>query len=99
MLRNLIILPEAEQDITEAYIWYEKQESGLGDEFLRCIDACVQLTRRNPALHSIVHETYRRATIRRFPFVIFYEYLDNTVVIYSVFHCSQDPRKWRNRLP
>jgi len=24
VLRNLIILPEAEQDVAEAYIWYER---------------------------------------------------------------------------
>jgi hypothetical protein len=32
-LRNLIILPEAEQDVLRAYIWYEEQEPGLGEEF------------------------------------------------------------------
>jgi hypothetical protein len=32
-LRNLIILPEAEQDVLLAYIWYEEREPGLGEEF------------------------------------------------------------------
>jgi hypothetical protein len=41
VLRNLIILPEAEQDVAETYIWYENQEPGLGEEFLRCVDACI----------------------------------------------------------
>jgi len=40
VLRNLIILPEAEQDAAQAYVWYEDQELGLGEEFLRCVDAC-----------------------------------------------------------
>ena len=31
---NLIIRPEAEQDISEVYDWYEERRKGLGDEFL-----------------------------------------------------------------
>lgn len=41
ILRDLIILREAEQDAQDAYAWYEQQESGLGEEFLRCVDACI----------------------------------------------------------
>lgn len=50
-LRNLIILLEAEQDVAQGYSWYEKQELGLGEEFLRCIDACIQFIRRSPEIH------------------------------------------------
>ena len=99
VLRNLTILPEAEQDAAQAYVWYEKQEPGLGEEFLRCVDACIHFIRRNPEIYGVVHENYRRAVVRRFPYVIFYEYSDNTIIVYSVFHCSQDPKKWRSRLP
>jgi hypothetical protein len=38
VLRNLIILPKAELDATQAYTWYEEQEFGLGEEFLSCLD-------------------------------------------------------------
>ncbi|HBL10413.1 MAG TPA: recombinase [Cyanobacteria bacterium UBA11162] len=98
VLRNLIILPEAEQDVAQAYIWYEEQELGLGEEFFRCVDACIQLIRRNPDLYQVAHENYRRAVVRRFPYVVFYEHSDTTVIVYAVFHCSQDPKKWRSRL-
>ncbi|RCJ33779.1 recombinase [Nostoc punctiforme NIES-2108] len=99
VLRNLIILSEAEQDVAQACIWYEEQELGLAEEFLRCIDACIQFIRRNPEMYQIVHESYRRAVVRRFPYVVFYEHLDTTIIVYAVFHSSQDPKKWRGRLP
>ena len=97
MILRLIILREAEQDAQEAYAWYEQQECGLGEEFLRCVDACIQSIRRNPSMY-IAHDNYRRAVLRRFPYLVFYELVDNTIIVYSVFHCSQDPKKWRNRL-
>jgi plasmid stabilization system protein ParE len=99
MPRDLTILPEAEQDAAQAYIWYEEQEPGLGEEFIRCVDACLQLIRRNPGMYQVAHENYRRGTVRRFPYVVFYEYSDYEIVIYSIFHCAQDPKKWRSRLP
>jgi hypothetical protein len=34
----------------------------------------------------------------RFPFEIFYELTVDSITIYAVFHCSQDPQKWRKRL-
>ncbi|WP_199307154.1 type II toxin-antitoxin system RelE/ParE family toxin [Alkalinema sp. FACHB-956] len=97
--RTLILQPEAEQDVALAFTWYEEQEPGLGEEFLRCVDACVQFIRRNPEMYPIVHESYRRAIVRRFPYVVFYEYSDTIIIIYAVFHCSQNPKKWRGQLP
>src|ERR1039458_4827327 len=59
---ELVIAPEAELDIAEAYVWYEDRKAGLGEEFLTSVDACLD-----------VHEGYRRSLIRRFPNAVFYE--------------------------
>ncbi len=99
MTERAIILPEAERDMREAYAWYEERRRGLGEEFLRCVDACILAIRRNPEMSAFACQNYRRALVRRFPYAIFYEFQEDTVVIYSVFHCSQDPEKWRRRLP
>jgi plasmid stabilization system protein ParE len=98
MAVELIIAPEVELDLTEAHAWYEKRRAGLGEEFLTSVDACLERIRRQPEIYVIVHESYRRALIRRFPFAIFYEYVDEAVTVYSVFHTSRDPEKWRQRL-
>ena len=41
MAAELIIAPEAEFDISDAYGWYEERRIGLGEEFLSCTDACI----------------------------------------------------------
>ena len=98
MAAKLIIAPEAAQDIDEAYGWYEYQRAGLGEEFLNCVDACIQAICRMPEIHQKVFEDYRRGLERRFPYAIFYEYIGDTVTVYCIFHTSQDPAKWRQRL-
>ena len=97
MPAELIFSPEVEQDLTEAYDWYEGRRPGLGEEFLNCVDACIQAICRNPEIHATVHADYRRGLVRRFPYSVFYEYGDDTVTVYGVFHNSRDPEKWRQR--
>ena len=99
MAAKLVVAPEAELDITEAYVWYESRRAGLGEEFLSSVDACMERIRRQPAIFPRVHQEYHRALIRRFPYAIFFEPAETGVTVYAVFHTSRDPEKWRLRLP
>ena len=98
VLADLLVAPEAEQDIAEAYLWYEGRRIGLGEEFLSSVEACLEGIRRWPEMYAVVHEGNRRALVRRFPYAVFYEYPESMVTIYGVFHTSRDPDKWRRRL-
>lgn len=98
MIEHVNFVEEAERDVITHYNWYEDREPGLGEDFLRCVEACVLRIQRNPRLYPTVVDELRRALVRRFPFEIFYELAENSIFIYSVFHSSQDPKKWRARL-
>jgi plasmid stabilization system protein ParE len=99
MAAELVIAPEAEQDLDEAYAWYEKQRVGLGEDFLTSVDACIEFICRLPKIGAIVHKNYRRALVRRFPYAVFYDYVDNALTVYSIMHTARDPQKLRERLP
>jgi toxin ParE1/3/4 len=94
---ELVVAPEAELDIAEAYIWYQGRRAGLGEEFLSSVEACLENIRRYPEMYPMVHECYRRSLVRRFPFAVFYE-VERTITVYAVFHTARDPNKWRERL-
>ena len=99
MAAELVIAPEVEQDLDEAYGWYEDRRVGLGEDFLSCVDACIQAICRTPEMHEKVHKDFRRALVRRFPYAVFYEYVPGTVTIYCVFHTSRSAEKWQQPLP
>ena len=42
MAARVVVAPEAELDIAEAYVWYESRRIGLGEEFLSSVDACME---------------------------------------------------------
>lgn len=100
MSTDLKLLPEAKNDIKQAYQWYEEQSLGLGMDFIRCLEAVLFLIQRTPNIYPTIHESYHRAIMRRFPYAVFFEVdtENNSCVVYSVFHCSQDPNKWKERL-
>lgn len=91
--------PEVESDLGDAAAWYGQRREGLGHEFLWSVESTIDLVKRKPELHPIVYRSYRRAMVRRFPYVVFYEIAGQQLTIYGVIHTSMDPAKWRNRLP
>lgn len=98
MSRRLIVRPEAEAEMAEAFAWYENSVSGLGSEYLFCVDAVFNLILRTPQHFPHVHRTVRRALTRRFPYEVFYVEDDERVVILSVFHTRRNPKRWQERI-
>jgi plasmid stabilization system protein ParE len=98
VVESVSFTAEASDDVTSAYAWYEEREIGLGEEFLRSIAASIALVCRQPALYPVALDNLRRAILRRFPYEIFYAVEDNVLAVYAVFHCSQDPERWKSRL-
>lgn len=94
---RLIIRPEAEAELEEAFVWYEQQVTGLGSQFLIALDASINALRRNPFQYPIVYKNIRRALIRRFPYQVFYVLNDMQIIIIAVFHGMRNPSAWQNR--
>ena len=70
---RFIVTPDTQQDLTDAYDWYEARRTGLGEDLLDSIDACFAKIRRTPEMYAIAFDKYRRALVRRFPYAIIYE--------------------------
>jgi plasmid stabilization system protein ParE len=48
MIEHVIFTADADDDVAASYDWYEMREPGLGEEFLRSIEACVRGIQRHP---------------------------------------------------
>lgn len=98
MSRRLIVRPEAEMEMADAFDWYEDCLPGLGSEFLLCVDAVFIAIQRTPQHYPRVHKTARRALARRFPYEIIFVETDERVVVLSVFHAKRNPKSWLERV-
>lgn len=97
MIGYRFLLP-AEEEMTEAAIFYENASANLGVDFLHDIDHVINLLRNHPLLGERVDNELRRAILHRFPFSIIYAVDSDTILIIAVAHHSRRPDYWRERI-
>ena len=95
---RLIVRPEAEDDITAAFSWYEDQEPGLGTEFIHSVDVALGLVEREPHAFPVIYRNARRALLRRFPYAVFYLIRDDVIEVIACMHFKRRPLRWRSRV-
>jgi plasmid stabilization system protein ParE len=95
---TIVLQPEVEEELQEAFDYYESKSPGLGSEFMRAVDACLSFIDRYPLASAEVHKEVRRALLRRFPYGIFYLIDENKIVVIACFHASRNPRQWQRRV-
>ncbi len=94
---RLLLEPEAEADLEEAFGWYEDQRPGLGSEFFAEVARILQAIERTPEQHSIIRGHTRRALVRRFPYAVFFVVDPDLIAVTAVMHGRRDPRRWQER--
>jgi plasmid stabilization system protein ParE len=101
MASNLVVAPEADQDTADAADWYDRQRAGRGSKFAARVRDCIRSVCNIPRGFTPLRGPYRKAPVRRFPYIVVYTYDDatDTVTVHAVFHTSQDLQKLLDRLP
>ena len=94
---ELIIRPEAEEDMREAFQYYEECSEGLCSDFLLSVDAVLSLIQRNPEIFQKVYKDVRRGLLQRFPYGVFYLAEKEKIVVIGVMHCKRAPETWQNK--
>ena len=92
---RLVLKPLAEEQIDQAYCWYEDQRVNLGDEFLGELQDYFDTIQKSPSIFSKPDNNYHQAFLKRFPYVIVYDIYEKEVIVYTVYHTSRNPN---NRL-
>lgn len=88
----------AELDIAEAQVWYETQQTGLGAEFRSEVSRVIDRLAETPLIYQIVHRDIRRAIVRRFPYLIWYRVVAETVIVLACTYAGRDPQRVKARL-
>lgn len=71
--------------------------SGLGLEFLAAIEDVFDRIQATPELHAGEYKGIRRTVTKRFPYVVYYRLLVESVEVLAVLHGSRSSRLWRRR--
>ena len=95
---EIIIRPEAEQDLTAVFDWYEDRRRGLGFDFLLQVDAALRLIARDPEMWAAGYRGTRKHLIKRFPYKIIYIIEKPKIIIIGVIHGRRSPMMIQKRI-
>ena|SRR5687768_1324587 len=98
---RVIIRHEAEVDITDAAMWYERQQPELGYDFLAEVERAIAAAAENPFRYPCFRRKpeVRRVLTYRFPYRVFFIRRDETIVVFRVLHGARDEHEWESRIP
>ena len=94
---RLVAEPPADLDVEAAFDWYEKEQPGLGLEFLDELRAVYDQIVAGPQRYQELRSGIRRVLLRRFPYAVYFAIERESIVVVAVLHASRDPEEWQRR--
>lgn len=95
---SVLVRPETEEDLKEAFSWYEDNRTGLGYDFLLQVDAGINFIKRNPEINPVEYKGMRKHLIKRFPYKIIYLVEEEKVIVLAVLHGKRSPGLLKKRI-
>jgi hypothetical protein len=87
----------AEADLYEGFLFYERQELGVGSYFFDSLTAEIESLRLYAGIHRKVFG-YHRMLAKRFPFGIYCNVEGDEARVWRVLDCRKNPRWIRAQL-
>ena len=90
--------PEAIADIEAIRAWYDHQSPELGTRFVDDAGATFQRIQLSPRLYRSVFPLVRRALLRHFPYMVYYQFEGGAIFVLAVLHQASSQTTIESRL-
>jgi plasmid stabilization system protein ParE len=74
------------------------EQTGLGAVFRSEVSRVIDRLAGTPVIYQIVHRDIRRAIVRRFPYLIWYRVVAETILVLACTYAGRDPERVKARL-
>ena len=88
----------AEEEMTEASVFYDEASRGLGEDFLDDIQQAIDRVYEYPQIGEVVPSGLRRLLLHRFPFSIIYSEETDAILVIAIAHHARRPGYWQSRV-
>jgi plasmid stabilization system protein ParE len=95
---KLEILEVAQNELEDAIMFYELEQSGLGRRFKTEVRQAIKRIKSYPQAWSVERGEVRKCFVHKFPYTIFYSLQKQTIVILVIAHQHRKPGYWIDRL-
>ena len=94
---RLDVSTEAELEIFEAALRYEREREGLGFRFEAQVNTLFARLLENPFQVPVIEQDVRRALVRDFPYGVFFTTEAELITVLAVLHLRRHPDTWKRR--
>lgn len=94
---RLDVSTEAELEIFEAALRYERERAGLGFRFEAQVNTVFARLLENPFQVPVIEQDVRRALVRDFPYGVFFTTEADLITVLAVLHLRRHPDTWKRR--
>jgi len=95
--RSVLLLPDAEAEIREAFLWYRDRSAIAAEAFLDELSSVIDDLQSQPDTWPEDEDGVRHCILRRFPFNVYYVVDGRSVTVLAVAHHRRMPGYWRAR--
>ena len=95
---QICLTQSAEADLLSGFMFYERQQTGLGEYFLDSLYADIDALMLYAGVHSKPIGRFHRILAKRFPFAIYYDLANDIATVVAVLDCRQNPASITQRL-
>jgi len=96
-MAHFVLRREAQLDLEEAALWYDDQQTGLGERFSAELKRVLQRISESPFQFPHIDRGIRRGLLQRYPYAVYFTVSQETVIVLAVLHQSRDASRWRGR--
>ena len=98
MIRRIHFGKSARKDISHAKEWHAEQDvPDLDLRFRRELEALFEQIEAFPESFPVVYKDVRRASLKRFPYAVFYHSRSESLFVLGVVHHARHPHVWQRR--
>ena len=91
---TVVLAPEAESDIGEAFAWYRERNAMAADAFRAEVFEAIDRLAETALSWPADDEGNRKRVLRRFPYTVWFEVLESSVTVLAVAHHRRRPAYW-----
>jgi plasmid stabilization system protein ParE len=98
-VKRLQFHPDARAEFDDAAAYYEERRPGVGVRFRSAVEEAARQIQENPLFYPVSDmPPVRYSVIYRFPYSIYFEDLEEAILIVAVAHHKRRPGYWSRRL-
>lgn len=98
MTASLRLHPAADEELSDAADYYDREGPGLGAALLADVERAAREIVEFPEACPLVREPVRMKRLGRFPFAIMYSRDDEEILVLALAHERRRPFYWGDRL-